>query len=123
VGPDVYVIAVKGAPDEQKRLRDEVGSVCFPLRRLRGLATEDSPCAEFLETTRTLALPNGPLEQFKICLTRILEKTKGSSSTNKYKVAGSALSWPFKKAEVSELIATLERYKSIFNLALQNDHM
>jgi hypothetical protein len=118
-----YVIAVKGAPDEQKRLRDEIGSACFLLQRLGSLVTEDSPCAEFMETMRTLTLPDGALEQFRTCLEKISKKIKNSSSTNKFKVVGSAVFWPFKKAEVFELIATLERLKSIFNLALQSDHM
>jgi hypothetical protein len=34
-----------------------------------------------------------------------------------------ALKWPFDKAEVNEVLGTTERLKSLFSLALQNDHM
>jgi len=31
--------------------------------------------------------------------------------------------WPFKKEEVKEILATIERQKTVFLVAIQNDHM
>jgi hypothetical protein len=60
---------------------------------------------------RTITAPNGPLEQFKISLERLASK------------AGKALVWPFQKGEVNDVLVAIERQKSCFILAQQNDHM
>lgn len=35
----------------------------------------------------------------------------------------SAVTWPFQKGEISELLNSVERQKTLFASALQNDHM
>lgn len=71
-------------------------------------------------TIKPLNLPGGPLDKFKIILEQLALKLKPVEGAKK---VGRALKWPFQKGEINEILNTLERQKTLFNLALQNDHV
>ena len=69
---------------------------------------------------KSLNVPTGPLEQFKIALEHLASKLAPVDGLRK---VGKALAWPFQKTEIQDILNMIERQKSLFNLALQNDHM
>ena len=67
------------------------------------------------ETFKTLnQTENGPLSQFKQCLDYLRKKLN---------TRGATLKWPFNKQSVQEILLTIERQKSLINVALANDNL
>jgi len=67
-----------------------------------------------------LNAPNGPLIQLRKTLELLVEKLVPGSRIQQI---AKALKWPFDKTEINEILGTIERLKSLFSLAMQNDHM
>ena len=65
--------------------------------------------------------PEGPLQQFKVTLELLVSKIASSQSKISHVVQ--AVKWPFDKDDVNKFLSALERYKSLFSLAMQNDHI
>jgi hypothetical protein len=105
----------EGGEERKKLLREASGTLNF-LVLLKNQAEEK----EWAHTLRIIALPKGPMEQFRIALERLASKL---SPVGGIRSAGKALTWYFRKEEVSEILAIIERQKSLFVLALENDHM
>ena len=62
---------------------------------------------------------DAPLQQFKDEMQHLKDKLV---SANWLKRARRTFIWHFRKEEIKDTFASLERYKLLFNLALQNDH-
>jgi hypothetical protein len=114
-----YIHSVKNASEEQTRIRNEISSAGFLLHMLKDRA-ENARSEETLSIVKSLNVPSGPLEQFKAALERL---TARLAPVQGLKAVGKAVTWPFKKAEVRAILSTIERQKSLFDLALQNDHV
>ena len=115
-----YLSAVKGASEDRQRLLIEVGAVRGLLDSLKVVLDASQLEDAFKDIKRLLVTPNGPLDLFRTVLQRLearLVPVAGAAKVWK------ALRWPFDKAEVSDLLSSLERQKSLFSLALQNDHL
>ena len=69
---------------------------------------------------RSLKTPGGPLEQFRVELQRVACKLERVAGVKKF---GKAITWPFQKEEVKEILSTIERQKSLFSLALESCNM
>ena len=68
---------------------------------------------------KTLATPQGPLDRLE---THLKSLVKGMRPLNsRLKTVGKMLTWPFEKKEYQDIMSSLERYKSLLSLALQND--
>jgi hypothetical protein len=115
-----FIGETKGSSDNRNRLLTEIASTQGFLYALKDKAESPQCDDKIFQTMRALNQPNGPLEQFKQALERLASKLKPAENMKKI---GKALIWPFQKAEIKEVILTIERQKSLFNLALQNDHM
>ena len=115
-----YLSDVKGAPKEHQKLRLEVCSVLPMLSILQDQADQAQQGDSWSTTLRTLTGPQGPLEQFRDSLKRLESKLAPVKGLKK---ARKALVWPFEKAEVLDILITIERQKSLFDLARQNDHI
>ena len=87
---------------------------------LRDKAEQSTPENPVFETIKSLNVTGGPLEQFKATLECLATKLRPAEGLKK---VGKALTWHFQKGEVDDLLSTIDRLKSQFNLALQNDHM
>ena len=111
---------VKSGSEDRIRLRDELrGTQCLLV-----MLQDRIDDAEFLEkdlaSIRSLNIPGGPLEQ----LTRALEQLERKLvPSRRLMQLSKALLWPFSKEEVKEIISTIERQKTAFNLAISNDNM
>jgi hypothetical protein len=69
---------------------------------------------------QSLAIPNGPLHQYKATLERFASKLKPVHGLKKL---AKSVAWPFQKQETMEIFACIDRQKSNFLLAMQSDHM
>jgi hypothetical protein len=117
-----YLLEVKDANAERQRILNEITSGVGFLYILKNKAESSSSQNDpaLFNTLRTLNTTNGPLDQFKFALTRIAKKVRPETGAKKvYK----AFAWPFEKGEVNDLVKAIERQKSLFGIALQNDHM
>jgi hypothetical protein len=115
-----YLNGVKAASEDRQRLLNEVASISGFLHILKDRAEQSQQGNSWSSTLKSLDGPKGPLAQFKIALERLTSKLAPVVGLRK---AGKAITWPFQKEEIKELLATIERLKSLFSLALQNDHM
>lgn len=115
-----YLNSVRGASEDRQKILLEISSVSGLLYRLGDLAEQIEGGDSWYKTLKSLAVPQGPLEQFKTVLEILAAKLK---PVDGWKKAGSALKWPFQKGEIKDLVSTIERQKTLFGLALQSDHM
>ena len=116
-----YISDVKDASKDGDRLLTELRTISVFLPILKDAAdrAQSEPGGQWMTTIRSLGVPNGPLSQFKLALetlARQLEPVVG------WRKRARALVWPFKEKEVKDILGTIERQKSLFLLAVQNDH-
>lgn len=111
-----YVHDVKGASEDRRRLLVEIKAVENLLFTLDDTVKASQLKGEFKGIVKMLIIPNGPLDLFREALERLKSRLAGAGKVRK------ALKWPFDKAEVSDLLSTLEGLKSSFTLAIGIDH-
>lgn len=119
-----YISDVQDASQERLKLRDEISSSSWALYMLKNRAEQAREGQPWQSSMALLGAPGGPLEQFQNTLDKLAakllpaKKMKGGLSE-----LGRAIAWPFQKDEVLRFINVLERQKSLFHLALQNDSL
>lgn len=116
-----YINSVKGASEDRRRILSELASVNGILFILQDQADHAKQGDQWSSTLQSLSVPEGPLEQFRRALE--LLSTKLAQPAKGLKKLGNALSWPFQKEEIKDILSSIERQKALFNLARQNDHM
>ena len=107
-----YLVDVKNASKDRQKLILEIGSVTGLLFLLQDLAERAQWADPWLASIRALGVPHGPLAQFKGAMERLASKLR----------LGNRWAWPFEKKEIDNVLQTIERQKTLFALALQNDH-
>ncbi|KAL9100692.1 MAG: hypothetical protein Q9163_003956 [Psora crenata] len=115
-----YMNDVKGAGKDRQKVLIETSSTSGMLYMLRDQAEEAKEGDPWLLTLRSLNVPKGPIEQFKDALQRLAEKLAPVEGLKK---VGKSFAWPFQKGEVMEILHTIERQKTLFIMAHQNDYM
>ena len=115
-----YLNLVKGAPKDRQKLLSEVCNVSGMLYILEDQASQAKQGDGWSSTFLSLNGPNGPIKQFKTALERLEEKLKPVERLGK---VVKAVAWPFQKDEIIEILNFIERQKTLFILARQNDHM
>lgn len=115
-----YLRQVRGASEECRRVMMEVTSVSGFLYMLKDSAERFQSDNVSWTAITSLAVPNGPLDQFKAALEQLASKLAPVEGLKK---AGRALAWPFQQGEIKEILTRIERHKSMFALALQNDNL
>ncbi|KAL9610579.1 MAG: hypothetical protein Q9167_004730 [Letrouitia subvulpina] len=119
-----YINNFKDASQERLRLRDEISSACFSLYMLKERLDQTDRDISQLPSVQVLSEPNGPMSQFKQQLEQLTSKVDPQNGKkNRIDHVTRNLMWPFKKEEVRALLSAMERQKSLFHLALQNDVM
>lgn len=115
-----YLKEVKEAPKERSTILLEVSSASGLLYQLRDQAESAQGDDSCLRIFRSLNTSGGPVEQFKTILENLASRLQPPTGWHR---AGKALVWPFRKEEVKDLLAAIERQKIHFGLALQMDDM
>jgi len=115
-----YLSNVPGASRDRQNILLEVCSARGILISLKDLGEKVQWTNSWTLTVKSLSIPDGPLDQFKRALERLALKLAPAEGWRK---AGRTFAWPFQKEEVKEILSTIGRQKTLFSLALQNDHM
>ncbi|KIW12585.1 hypothetical protein PV08_09863 [Exophiala spinifera] len=128
-----YINDVKDSQKDRIRLRDEITSASGPLYMLcdrikqeqaRMSGGPDVSGTTWMSCVMELGTPKGPLEQYEEVL-RELERRLALPKGRERSVAnlGRLLAWPFQRSDIERYVLVIERKKSLFQLALQNDNM
>ena len=115
-----YLNNVKAATEDRQSILKEIAYTSGFLTLFKDLAEKAKWGEAWSVTATSLAAPNGPLEQFRRALERLVTKLQPASGVKK---AVKVFVWPFQKEEIKDILDTIERQKTYFTLALQNDHM
>ena len=115
----LYLDNVKNASKERAICAMEISNLYSLLVSLK-YHLEDSANREWNAAVRSLAIENGPLDQFK----QGLEMLQSSlTDGGRLKRIQDAFLWKFKKEEVNDLLGRIERLKTLVEIALQKDHL
>jgi hypothetical protein len=116
-----YLDGVRNASEDVRVLREELANISRTLYQLHDLAKHFSEFKIPFPAIQTLQAREGPLEQFK----KILEAMSSRLGPDErgFKRVYRSIRWPLRKDEVNDLLTSLERYKTLFLLALSNDQM
>jgi hypothetical protein len=106
-----YIGDVKDAKDDRRRLRDEIVHTTTLLIRLRDEA-KSGHCGDNISSA--FDTPEKPLDEFKAVLDRLAIKLKPSNST--LRNVAVSLNYHFTKDKVKEMMAAMERLKSLVQL-------
>ncbi len=113
-----YLKDVKHGSSDRIRLRDELRNTTCLVQMLKD-RIDDSDDGDLTPASIAwLGGPDGPIELFKRLLEDIVAKL---APQDRLRRLAQPFSWPFDKKEVAELLGSLERLKSHFNLVMQND--
>ncbi|KAI9927144.1 hypothetical protein MW887_003527 [Aspergillus wentii] len=118
-----YIKDIKHGSSDRMRLRDELrGTVCLLEMLQDRIEDSDSThdTGEGLKATSITALAgsDGPVNTFKRVLEEIVAKL---APQDRLRQLSRHFSWPFDKKEIVDMLGSLERLKSHFNLVMQND--
>ena len=112
-----YISSVAHAKGDIRRLREEVLTLQSIFRMVEDL--RDQPESGKLEVLDLLAKPGGLIQRCLEDLRDLASKLNpGDGPTAMRRVGVRALKWPFAIKDVESRILILERYKTIFNMAL-----
>ena len=114
--------SIKHSSNERRRLLLELSSLRGVLEALKELndenSIEDDP--KWTATAASLMEPDGLLNQCKSLIALLISKLQPGKGVERI---STAVAWPFQSADIKSLLATLERYKQSFSLALVCDHL
>ena len=106
--------SAKDASSDRQKVLAEINATTALCQTLNGYVEIDGT-KSWAETFKTLGqTENGALPQFKKCLEPLHAKLNARGAT---------LKWPFNRQSVQEILLTIERQKSLINVALTNDNL
>ncbi|KAJ8121182.1 hypothetical protein ONZ43_g2301 [Nemania bipapillata] len=116
-----YVNDVKDAPAERAQFARHASSLLALLTDLRYRAEEAKSASEpWFLALRRLAVEGGPLEQLRDQMECLATKLQPISA-DRFKKVQKALTWTLDKKEIVQILAQIERIKTLITLALQED--
>ena len=115
-----YLNDVKDVSKDRAKCAVEAANLNSLLTALRFRLEEGDSNTIWYTEVQTLAIEQGPHDQFKQALEQLQEKTSGNGKMGK---AGNASVWTFKKEEIDSILHRMERLKSLVEIALQMDHL
>lgn len=115
-----YLNDVKDSSKDRMQCAIEASNLHSLLLALRFRLEGGDGTREWYTAVRSLAVENGPLDQFKQALETLCHKMTDGGRLQK---AGEALLWKFKKEEITKILTQMERLKSLIGIALENDHL
>ena len=115
-----YLNDVKNAPNECEKCMIEISNLQSLLISLRYRLQKGQAGDSWFTAIQALNNKNGPLDQFKQALEKLLSRVEIQDGVQEIK---RRLLWKFKKEEVASILARIERLKSLVSLALEDDHL
>jgi hypothetical protein len=115
-----YLSDVNDAPKDCQQCIIEASNLLTPLLSLRYRAEQAQVGDPWFEQLRKLNVRDGPLDQYKQSLDQlcsIAEQRDGALELKR------RLLWKFSKKEVMNILARMDRVKSLISIALEMDHM
>jgi hypothetical protein len=118
-----YIKAATGAAGERQRLLVGIHATTALCQTL--LDTAEIDADQWMHTLQSLSQSeSGPLDQFKRNLEYLQKKPAPRKKPKSHLGAlTSSLKWPFDQNEIREVVADIERQKSLFHIALTNDNL
>lgn len=114
-----YIKKVKESPNDRMRLLVEVKSTIMLCGTLQDFVEMNGE-KEWASTFKLLNNENGPIAQLQENLNLLERRLASASNKDNYL---KALKWPFDKKEIQEILVNIERQKSLFQIAQENDHL
>lgn len=111
---------IKDKPADARKLILELSSTSGLLQTLRSLGEERQEEAEWPKLWRSLLSQEGPISHLARALAVFRYKL---SSSRDLRQTARSMKWPFTARETRELLATIERARSVIALALTADHL
>ena len=111
-----YLSILKDASDDIKALVLELCTIRGLLSTIKDLIMEESILHE------SLGGPDGLFSQIESSLQALALKVQPKSTTTAHKLV-QKLRWPLRKEEVTDVLSSFERQKTLLGLALQSDQM
>ncbi|KAI9852682.1 MAG: Ankyrin repeat domain-containing protein 44 [Vezdaea acicularis] len=122
-----YIKEVRDAANEKSQLFNEIINARGELLRLKDLIELSELENPWMYAVQDLGKPEGPIELYKLALERVAKRLGIERETKKdfqrIRTITNTLKWPFQSGEIKDIIALLERQRSVFALALQMDHL
>ena len=115
-----YVNSARGASRERKALREELRSCESILHQLKDNVDDSEEGKAWSKTLAALEAKDAPLDRLESALShmnRILRLNKDTHTIL------TSLRWPFDEKELKEILSTIEREKSLLQLALTNNSL
>jgi hypothetical protein len=114
-----YLHDVKDAPKECQQCAIEASNLLSLLTNLR-YRLEQHDDDPWYTAVRALNVENGPLDQYKQALEQLQSRVETQDGLQKIK---KRLLWKFSKAELANILARMERLKSLVDISLEMDHL
>ena len=115
-----YLSDVKDAPRDCQQCVIEVSNTQSLLARLRIRLEDGEPGDVWFNEIKKLGDLGGPLCQYKQALEELRSRIESQDAVQKVR---RKLLWRFSKEEVTNILARMERLKSVLSIALENDHL
>lgn len=115
-----YLNDVQNAPKECRQCTIEACNIQTLLTNLRFRLEDVQAGRPWFTAVQALGIENGPLDQYKQALEQLLSMVETQHGIQKVK---RRLLWNFNKDEVTNILARMERLKSLVSIALANDQL
>ena len=115
-----YLNDVKDAPKDRAQCAIEASNLYNLLTMLRYRLEEGASNERWYQAVRALGVEHGPLNQYKLLLEQLQAKIIKERGMKK---VGYLFLWKFIKEEVLEILARIERLKTLVQIALEMDHL
>jgi hypothetical protein len=115
-----YLKDVKDAPKECQQCSTEASNLQGLLINLLYHLSQGKTGDPWFTAVRALNVENGPLDQYKQAVEQLWSRVEIQDGVQKAK---RRLLWKFSKEEATNILARIERLKSLVNIALEMDHL
>ena len=117
----VYLNDVKDAPKERENIALEANNIQALLMRLKyRLDNLQGLQLSWTAAVESLGEKHGPLEQFQATMESLAQSVKKDTGVKKL---GKRLTWSLDRGKIKDILSKIERFKSLVNIALQEDHL
>ena len=117
----LYLNDVKDAPKVRETIALEANSIQALLMRLQyRLDSLQGLQPPWMAAVESLGEKHGPLEQFQATMESLAQSVKEDTGVKKL---GKRLTWSLNREKIKDILSKIERFKSLVNIALQEDHL